>query len=86
MDRNEQELSKKHYWLGKIHRLLIKSLIRTLNPPVIHTQTHLYLEKIAKLGYKATTCLYFQIFLFLTGKRFEVEDKDVNQEKKLRFV
>ncbi len=83
----DKESSKKHYWLGKIHRLLIRSLIKTLNPPVIHTQTHLYLEKIATLGYKANYLPLFSNIPFFEPEGIsKVDDKDINHEKKLLFV
>jgi hypothetical protein len=83
----DKESSKKHYWLGKIHRLLIKSLIKTLNPAVIHTQTHLYLEKIATLGYKAKYLPLFSNIPFFEPEGIsKADDKDINHERKLLFV
>ena len=83
----DKESSKKHYWLGKIHRLLIKSLIKTLNPAVIHTQTHLYLKKIATLGYKANYLPLFSNIPFFEPEGIsKADDKDINHEKKLLFV
>jgi hypothetical protein len=38
-------------WWGRLQRLLIKSLFRTLQPKVIHTQTPLYQAQLAKLGF-----------------------------------
>jgi hypothetical protein len=83
----DEESSKKHYWLGKIHRLLIKSLIRSMKPSVIHTQTHVYLEKLGKLGYKAYYLpLFSNIPFFEPGTISKSEDKYIDQEKKLLFV
>ena len=83
----DKESSKKHYWLGKIHRVLIKSLIRTLKPAVIHTQTHVYLEKIGQLGYKANYLpLFSNIPFFEQDITSKTENKYLSQEKKLIFV
>ena len=49
----EVHSSKKHSILGGIQRWLIKSLISTLNPKIIHTHTNLYQLKLAKLGFTA---------------------------------
>jgi len=83
----DKESSKKHYWLGKIHRLLIKSLINTLNPAVIHTHTHVYLEKIAGLGYKANYLpLFSNIPFFEQESTSNPDDININRENKLLFV
>jgi hypothetical protein len=83
----DEESSKKHFWLGKIHRLLIKSLIRTLKPAVIHTQTHVYLEKLGKLGYKAYYLPLFSNIPFHEPDTIaKSEDKYIAQKKKLLFV
>ena len=47
------EAPKKHILWGKIQRKLIKSLILKLKPSLIHTQSHLYLAQLARLGFKA---------------------------------
>ncbi len=83
----DEESSKKHFWLGKIHRLLIKSLIRTLKPAVIHTQTHVYIEKLGKLGYKAYYLPLFSNIPFHEPDTIsKSEDKYIDQKKKLLFV
>jgi len=47
----EKKSSKKHSLWGVIQRRLIKSLISTLNPGVIHTHTGLYQKQLTKLGF-----------------------------------
>ncbi|MDB4902314.1 MAG: hypothetical protein JWQ63_1595 [Mucilaginibacter sp.] len=49
----EVRSSKKHFLWGNIQRLLIKSLISSLKPAVIHTNTALYQQQISKLGFIA---------------------------------
>lgn len=44
---------KKHLLWGWAQRQLIKSLISTLNPKIIHTNTILYQQQLAKLGFIA---------------------------------
>jgi hypothetical protein len=53
-----QESGKLKLW-GKLQKYITRSLIRTLAPQVIHTQTKLYVQLLAKIGYKAN---YLAIF------------------------
>jgi hypothetical protein len=48
-----KEESAKLYWWGKVQKFLIRTLIKELQPAVIHTQTRLYQQLIAKMGYQA---------------------------------
>ncbi|MGZ3756191.1 MAG: glycosyltransferase [Mucilaginibacter sp.] len=48
-----KEESQKLIWWGRLQRLLIKSLIKTLQPKVIHTQTMLYRSLLNQMGFKA---------------------------------
>ncbi len=43
----------KHVLWGKVQRKLIKGLIYKLKPQIIHTQSHLYLAQLKRLGVKA---------------------------------
>jgi hypothetical protein len=45
--------SKMHSLWGAVQRQLIKSLISTLNPAIIHTNTKLYQKQLAELGFIA---------------------------------
>ncbi len=83
----DKESSKKHYWLGKVHRLLIKSLIKKLNPSVIHTQTRVYIEKIETLGFKAKYLpLFSNIPFFEPDIPLKTGEKFISQNDKLIFV
>jgi hypothetical protein len=55
----DSEASIKVYCWGLVQRFLIKSLILTLKPKVIHTQTQLYIFQLAKLGF---TAVYLPLF------------------------
>ena len=48
-----KEESQKLVWWGRLQGLLIKSLIKTLQPKVIHTQTMLYRSLLNQMGLKA---------------------------------
>lgn len=50
----EQEAPSKHVWWGKLQRHLIKSLITSIKPRVIHTQTQLYQRQLTKLGFQSS--------------------------------
>jgi hypothetical protein len=45
--------SKKLALWGHVQRLIIRSVISTLNPEIIHTHTNLYQQQLAKLGFIA---------------------------------
>jgi hypothetical protein len=47
-----EESKKLHLW-GQAQRTLIKSLVKSLKPVVIHTQTRLYQTLLAKMSFKA---------------------------------
>jgi hypothetical protein len=47
----DAEAPLKHRWWGKLQRYLIDTMITSLRPKVIHTQTSLYQAQLAKLGY-----------------------------------
>jgi hypothetical protein len=47
-----EESKKLHLW-GQAQRALIKSLVKSLKPAVIHTQTRLYQTLLAKMSFKA---------------------------------
>ena len=47
----DAEAPLKHRWWGKLQRYLINSMITSLRPKVIHTQTTLYQAQLAKLGF-----------------------------------
>jgi hypothetical protein len=47
------EESEKLIWWGKLQRYLIKTLLLSLKPGVIHTQTVLYQQLLGKLGFNA---------------------------------
>jgi hypothetical protein len=55
----EIQSSKKHALLGRIQQLIIKSLISTLKPHIIHTHTELYQQKLKKWGYDAKSLPLF---------------------------
>ena len=48
-----KEEPAKLYWWGKVQKFLIRALIKELQPAVIQTQTRLYQQLIAKMGYQA---------------------------------
>lgn len=50
----EEKSTLKHIIWGKIQKFLIKTLIKKLNPLLIHTQTKLYQIQLAKLGFNAS--------------------------------
>ena len=45
--------------LGAIQKYIIKRLLVTSNPTVIHTQTRIYQQQVSKLGFE---CLYLPLF------------------------
>lgn len=47
----DAEAPLKHRWWGKLQRYLIDTMITSLRPNVIHTQTTLYQAQLAKLGF-----------------------------------
>lgn len=47
------EAKPKHVLWGKVQRTLIKGLVVRLKPLVIHTQSHLYLAQLRRLGFTA---------------------------------
>jgi hypothetical protein len=49
----DEESTSKFIWWGRVQRLLIKALLKRLQPKVIHTQTPLYHSHLARLGYKS---------------------------------
>lgn len=49
----DKKASYKHIILGNLQKYIIKQTIKVLNPKMINTQTCLYREQLAKLGYKA---------------------------------
>ena len=48
-----EEESQKLVWWGRLQRVLIKSLIKKLQPKVIHTQTMLYRSLLNQISFKA---------------------------------
>ncbi len=50
----EEKSTLKHIIWGKIQKFLIKTLIKKLNPLLIHTQTKLYQIQLNKLGFNVT--------------------------------
>lgn len=49
----DEESTPKFIWWGRVQRLLIKALLKRLQPKVIHTQTPLYHSHLARLGFKS---------------------------------
>ncbi len=48
----KEESFKLHVW-GSLQKVIIKNLLKTLNPKLVHTQTALYQRYLQALGYKA---------------------------------
>jgi len=46
------EADGKLVWWGRFQKLMIKSLIKTIKPKVINTQTSIYLEQLKAMGFK----------------------------------
>ncbi len=77
----DKKSSFKHLVWGKVQKILILNLIKTLKPSLISTQTNLYQIYLAKLGYKAEILpLFSNIPLLSSPKEF----KDNTQ--KISFV
>lgn len=70
----KQESLKLKLW-GTVQRYLIQSLISNLQPGAIHTQTKLYQQHLAKLGYQAG---YLSIFSNIPVKPDVIVENDPN--------
>jgi hypothetical protein len=74
---------KQIYW-GTLQRFLIYSLIKKLQPAVIHTNTRLYQNKISKLGFKVGYLpLFSNIPRLAENHRFKLA---VKNHKQISFV
>ena len=55
----EAQSSYKHILWGKLQKILIKNLIKRLNPCAIHTQTHIYQKILLDIG---ISCKFLELF------------------------
>lgn len=71
----ESGVSKKEVIWGKVQRMLISSLIKTLKPKLVQTHTLLYSIQLQKLGVKP---VYFPLFgnIPVTGREVEKKAHD----------
>ena len=71
----ELGVSKKELIWGRLQRIFIYSLIKTLKPKAVQTHTLLYLMQLEKLGVKTE---YFPLFgnIPVTGREVEKNNKD----------
>ena len=77
----DSDSSVKHVLWGFFQKQLIKSLVKTLNPRVIHTQSHLYIFQLSKLKVRSGHLPLFSNIPLL----IESANREQNK-KKIRFV
>lgn len=56
--------SPKMIWWGRLQRQVVKLMLKKLKPKSIHTQTHIYLKQLKKLGCEAEYLPLFSSFPF----------------------
>ncbi|WP_017733603.1 glycosyltransferase family protein [Nafulsella turpanensis] len=85
----EEEASLKHVWWGKLQKYLINSLLLTLKPKVIHTQSRLYQYYLTKIGFHSSILpLFGNIPNIRRGNSCFVSEASgiSNQNKNLSFI
>lgn len=61
----EKQSSLRHWMIGKLQRKLLKDLLNTLKPDLIHTQTRLYCSLLRQNGYHSRLLPLFSNIPFL---------------------
>ena len=80
------EKSKKQWLLGNIQRWLIKQLVFTLRPLIIHTQTRLYQKYLYQIGFESKYLPLFSNIPVIQEPGGPVKDLGVESTKRLSFV
>lgn len=75
--------SLKFFLWGKLQMQIIKKLILKLKPSVIHTNTHLYKNKLLTLGFPAA---YLPLFGNIPAVNLPTEIKQISSENVLELV
>ena len=78
--------SFKHILWGWVQRVLIKSLVNTLKPRIIHTQTWLYQKQLANLGVDASFLPIFSNINILQNCNNLDEQKLVRRDSHIKLV
>lgn len=76
----DKESGMKHYIWGTVQKKLIKSLIRSITPNVIHTQTQIYKYLISRMD-----VIVYQLPLF-SNIPVDIETKKIIKKNTIRFV
>ncbi len=82
----EEEAKFEHHFWGKIQRMIISSLLKSLKPVAIYTHTSLYIHELKKLGYHAAMLPLFGNIPLVKKSKQNAESKQLDYGESIRFV